>query len=517
MAARRKPTKPTKQPTRRRGRRRAQADAAPRPVAVGLCRCSTDRQDRSIAEQEKAIRAWAKERGARLLEVYKDEGVSGLKLSRPGLNACLDFLAKSKEKGTVVLWSRDRLVRPDDPVDGLVMERQIRYAGWELCYLTGSNATGNALVDAILGLVEHHASAEYLRKLARDSLRNVIARLKAGDVPGGKIPYGYAKAILNERGKVMRTIARTEKHRKTPFDLTRLVLGDPAEVGAVRWIFDEFNKGWSSPSDLADELERRDAPRPTDKPWNKGTVREILHNQVYVGDIVWNRETTAQCVRLLGGKLSQKLALHTSRVSGQRIAWAQNDPSEHIVLKDRHPPVVSREVFAKARATLAERNNRPHQPLSRRSFPLVELALCANCGHRLMSRSTLMRGRTYRYYFCEAADDHATRVRADHLEGAVVMALRQCIRSPRGRGPDKPRLVARVLRDLEVALDADERSRAQAAFRALIERIDVRSAVISKGDRTHSRLISAELTVLSLLRRRGPIDLQLTRSGPRRV
>lgn len=154
---------------------RSTKKAAIAGLAVGLCRCSTDRQDRSVAEQEAAIRAWAKQRRARLLKVFKDEGVSGLELSRPGLDACLDFLSKSPEKGVVVLWSRDRLVRPEDPIDGLVLERQVRYAGWDLCYLTGSNATGHPLVDAILGLVEHHASGEYLRKLARDSLRNLLS------------------------------------------------------------------------------------------------------------------------------------------------------------------------------------------------------------------------------------------------------------------------------------------------------------------------------------------------------
>lgn len=75
-------------------------------VAVGLCRCSTDRQDRSIGEQEAAIRAWTKSQRRRLLKVFKDEGVSGLNLSRPGLNACLEFLAKSQQKGTVVLFDR---------------------------------------------------------------------------------------------------------------------------------------------------------------------------------------------------------------------------------------------------------------------------------------------------------------------------------------------------------------------------------------------------------------------------
>lgn len=239
----------------------------------------------------------------------------------------------------------------------------------------------------------------------------------------------------------------------------------------------------------------------------QGPVREILHNQVYLGDIVWNRETSAQCVRLLGGKLSQKLALHTSRVSGQRIAWEQNEPSEHIVLKDRHPPIISRELFAKTRATLADRRTRAHQPLSRRSFGLVDLAFCANCGNRLMSRSSLMRGRTYRYYFCEADAGHATRVRADVLERAVVQALRSCVRVPGGRRLVEQRLSARALLDLEIALEADDRPRSQMTFRALVERVDVRSTVVAKGGRTHCRLISAKLVVHEHLRRRAPINL----------
>jgi DNA invertase Pin-like site-specific DNA recombinase len=368
---------------------------APRRVAVGLCRCSTDRQDRSIAEQEAAIRAWAKQHRTRLLQVFKDEGVSGLQLSRPGLNACLDFLAKSPHKGTVVLWSRDRLVRPEDPIDGLVMERQVRYAGWELCYLTGSNATGNSLVDAILGLVEHHASGEYLRKLARDSLRNVIARLKAGDVPGGKIPYGYAKAVMDESGKIVRTIPRTAKHRKASLELTRLVLGDPDEVRAVRWIFDEYNRGWSSPSDLSDELNRRKAPCPTKRPWNKGTVRDILQNAVYVGDIVWNRETTARCVRFLDGELSQRLATHASRRTGQRVGShhpprpARADRLPRDLLEDagdhrsartacRRPPHASVLPADGPRALrrMRARADEPDVPLEGPDLPVLRLPFC---------------------------------------------------------------------------------------------------------------------------------------------
>lgn len=447
--------------------RRQKKPAAPGPVAVGLCRCSTDRQDRSIAEQEAAIRSWAKQRRTRLLAVYKDEGVSGLELSRPGLDACLAFLETSPQKGTVVLSARDRLVRPEDPIDGLVMERQIRYAGWELCYLTGSNSTGHPLVDAILGLVEHHASGEYLRKLARDSLRNLLSRLKAGDVPGGKIPYGYAKAVLDERGAVVRTIPRSRKHRKTSAESTRLVQGDPREVETVRWIFGEYLRGWSSLADLADELNARKAPTPTQLPWRAPTVRDILLNPVYLGDVVWNRETSARCIRWLDNALSTKLALHVSQRTGRRIAWARNLPKDHLVLRDRHEPIVSREDFAQVQDVMRQRNARETIAVtaSRRSFPLGGLLFCGICERGMYSRTAHVKGRRYRYYYCSSRS-HACRVRADVLEARAVEEIRQRLRRTRHGAA-----VRNLLQDLKTTLDAGERQRARRLLQELVQRV----------------------------------------------
>ena len=463
-----------------RAKRPKGSSSSSQDVAVALCRCSTDRQDRSIEEQETAIRSWAKEQKVQLIRVFKDEGVSGLELSRPGLDACLDFITKSSKKGIVVLWSRDRLVRPEDPIDGLVMERQIRYAGWELCYLTGNNATGNALVDAILGLVEHHASGEYLRKLARDSLRNLLSRLRAGDVPGGKIPYGYAKAVFDEGGELLRTIPRGEKHRKAPEEVTRLVLGDPEEVETVRWLFREFSRGLSSPSDLALELEAREVPRPTKKPWNSGTIRDMLRNPVYVGDLVWNRETTARCVRLLDGDLSADLALHKSSRSGRRIAWARNDPKDHIVLRDRHEAIVSREDFAKAEAVREERARRQGAVVapSRRFQPLIGLLFCGKCGNGMYGRKTTSKSRIYRYYVC-SDDSHAYRLRADLLEQAVLTELRRLLRAPKARRAaarrkrSKTKSPVQLLVDLETALEEQDQGRARSVFRVLLERVSV--------------------------------------------
>lgn len=101
-------------------------------------------------------------------------------------------------------------------------------------------------------------------------------------------------------------------------------------------------------------LEEREAPRVSpDIPWNAGTVREILTRQAYVGDVVWNKESSARCMRWLDGKLSTKTALHMSRRTGRVAAYALNDPADHVVLRDQHPAIVSRDLFERAAESCA--------------------------------------------------------------------------------------------------------------------------------------------------------------------
>jgi hypothetical protein len=80
------------------------ASTTPGTVAVGLARCSTDKQEKSIEDQEREIRAWAGEHQLELLEVYKDEAVSGSVLDRQGVRDLLKFLGAYPEPGVVVIW-----------------------------------------------------------------------------------------------------------------------------------------------------------------------------------------------------------------------------------------------------------------------------------------------------------------------------------------------------------------------------------------------------------------------------
>lgn len=82
---------------------------------VAYLRVSTDAQldGFGLQVQEKAIRAWAKANGHRIVEVFTDAGVSGSRdaADRPGLSAALDALRPPPRARGLVVARLDRLAR----------------------------------------------------------------------------------------------------------------------------------------------------------------------------------------------------------------------------------------------------------------------------------------------------------------------------------------------------------------------------------------------------------------------
>jgi site-specific DNA recombinase len=77
-------------------------------------RVSTERQEReqTIESQLFALHEWAREEGHQLepKHVYTDEGYSGSRLDRPGLDRLRDA-AQAGEFEAVAVWTPDRLAR----------------------------------------------------------------------------------------------------------------------------------------------------------------------------------------------------------------------------------------------------------------------------------------------------------------------------------------------------------------------------------------------------------------------
>jgi len=360
----------------------------PRPVAVGLARCSTDGQEHSIADQRAEITAWASENGTQLLDVFEDEAVSGSELDRRGIRKLLRFLRSTPHKGTLVIWKRNRLARPDDPRDGLILERQIEQTGWSIQYLHGAQASGNKLMDTLMSAIEHHQSGEFLRSLATDVLRGQLRRALAGGFLVGVVPYGFARQVTSPSG-ASRSVGRKERYRRAPGEAVRWVSGEPAEVETVQRMFERFGSEKASFVGLAGELNADSIPSPRGKLWVGSTIRGMLLNPTYAGEFVWNRQTAGRFCRLIDGKA-------TRRTKGEGPRCRKTEVEDQVRIPDHHVALVEKELFDKVGEIIARRGSRSGgRRQINRSHPLSRKVFCSQCGSSMTATRFDKRGPVY--------------------------------------------------------------------------------------------------------------------------
>jgi len=167
-----------------------------RGVAIGYVRVSTNGQAEGLGPelQAEAIAEWARAHIYHLAEVWRDEGVSGTLLDRPGLTEALGALG---ERDVLVVARLDRLAR--DLITQELLLRQIRKRGAELvscadgeqAYLADDpNDPSRRLIRQVLGAV-----AEYERSMISLRLRMARAAVRRnGGYGGGEPPFGWRVA-----------------------------------------------------------------------------------------------------------------------------------------------------------------------------------------------------------------------------------------------------------------------------------------------------------------------------------
>src|SRR5262245_8872095 len=175
--------------------------------AIGYVRRSTDRQEESLDQQRTRLAEFAKAKGWQLVEVFEDDAISGSEMRRPGLDQLLAAAAKPGVD-VVLAWDRNRLARPKDAVDGLMLERQIQRAGKRVFYAATGKESDRSFVSDLTGLVEHHQNGDYLRKLSRDTMRGTVETARRGRWPGGPIPFGFDRLLL-DGGAAKRIVRHT--------------------------------------------------------------------------------------------------------------------------------------------------------------------------------------------------------------------------------------------------------------------------------------------------------------------
>jgi len=143
-------------------------------------------KDQSVDMQLDDLERYSKERGLRVFKIYKDNGVSGTKESRPELNELMND-AKKKKYDVVLVWRFDRFARSTKHLVTALYE--FRNLGIDFISYQENIDTSSPLGEAIFTIISAMSKLErdIIAERVKGGLRNAKASGKKLGRPSRRV------------------------------------------------------------------------------------------------------------------------------------------------------------------------------------------------------------------------------------------------------------------------------------------------------------------------------------------
>lgn len=304
--------------------------------AAEYVRMSTDHQRYSTENQGEAIRAYAARRNFNIVRTYQDQGKSGLNLGdREGLrNLLADVVGGKADFSVVLVYDVSRWGRFQDADESAYYEYQCKRAGVRVEYCAEPFENDGSLGSDIQKMLKRKMAGEYSRELSVKVFAGQCRLIEKGFRQGGPAGFGLRRQLVDERGQKKALLQRLE-HKSIQTDRVILIPGPENEVEVVNTIYQWFVENGETEAEIAARLNRNSVPTDLGRLWTRGTVHQILINEKYVGNNVWNRSSS---------KLKQK------RIRNDRDMWIRADGV--------FEPIVGKLLFGAAQAIIRARSHR---------------------------------------------------------------------------------------------------------------------------------------------------------------
>ncbi|VVO99630.1 hypothetical protein PS862_02773 [Pseudomonas fluorescens] len=305
-------------------------------MAAAYVRMSTEHQQYSTENQLDTIRLYAATHALDITKVYTDAGKSGLRLE--GRDA-LKQLFSDVEKGladysTVLVYDVSRWGRFQDPDVSASYEVRCRQAGVSVQYCAEQFTNDGSPVSNIVKSVKRMMAGEYSRELSVKVFAGQSRLIELGYRQGGPAGYGLRRQLVDGNGTPKNELSVGE-HKSIQTDRVILVPGPKHEIEMVRHIYRLFVEEGRSEREIADWLNAQGVLNDRSGTWSRGTVHQVLINEKYIGNNVWN---------------------HTSFKLKQ--TYTQNPPEEWIRADGAFLPIVSVILFKAAQSIIETRSYR---------------------------------------------------------------------------------------------------------------------------------------------------------------
>ena len=335
-----------------------------RKLIAIYCRVSTEEQSEngySIDEQERLLEEWCKKMGYVIYKCYSDRGISGKNIKdRPALKELLSD-AKEGKFDMVISWKINRVSRKLEDVlkiVNLLEKNNITFKSYSEPFETDTPAGRMQFqMMALIGEFERGTIAQNVKM-------GMIAKAKYGNWCGGRV-LGYDLVPNNS--------PEEEKKGKNKLEINE------KEAEIVRFIFNEYSKGKGYKA-ITNKMNKLGYKTKKGNNFSVGSIRDILTNPVYIGEIRYN----------------------------VRQNWSEkrrrNINPNPIRVKGKHEAIIDRELWDKVQLILESKKGKPSR-IYDGEYPLTGILRCPKCGAGMVisrTTNTLADGTKKRiaYYCC---------------------------------------------------------------------------------------------------------------------
>ena len=368
----------------------------------------TESESNSIASQREILKEYIKRYpDMEIYDIYVDDGYSGTNFDRPDFNRMMDDIYAGRVN-CVLVKDLSRFAR-NYTEGGIYLDKTFVKLGVRFIALNNQIDIGIGGINSFNQLVQIGVTNIMNESQAANTSVNVRGTLN----------------LRRQQGKFIGSFP-TYGYLKDPDDNHHLIV-DEETAPIVRMIFERFIGG-ESIIGITKDLNEMGIPNPSmykklkgfnykhpsgrsnDGLWPDSSVRRILQNRMYVGDMVQGKNTTYSY------KIKQCRAI---------------PKDEWIIVEGTHEPIISQETFDNAQALF---NKSIRKSPKKNNVDLFSgLVRCADC-KRIMNKKTNQHSYgTYHYYRCvtarklkkSACTNHTIRI--DKLEQAVLLTIQNMI------------------------------------------------------------------------------------------
>lgn len=360
----------------------------------------------SIANQEELVRDYLKSHPEiRIHSIRKDDGYSGVNFERPAFQEMLNDI-RSGEVDCVIVKDLSRFGR-NYIESGRYIEKIFPMLGIRFIAVTdGYDSLTESRGDDMIVPFKNLINDAYCRDISIKVRSHMEIKRRNGEYIGAFAAYGYLK---DENDK------------------NHLVI-DPYAAGVVRDIFTMKTQGMSHKA-IAEKLNREGILAPMqykqsigirmecpfakqDKPkWTYIAVLRILKNEIYIGNLVQGKVTTANY------KIKKRV---------------YKDESEWVRIEDAHEAIISKNEFELVQSLLARDMRK--SPKKKKVYPLAGLVFCAECGEAMVRKNVPSGKKCFTYYVCAGHKKNKNacsmhQISGDLLEKKVLEYLQMFVKN----------------------------------------------------------------------------------------